>query len=192
MRAVNTRGRIVDAAYKLFWRHGFLRTTVDDVAAAAGLTKRTLYAHFPSKDALLAEVMVEQGMLTEAVFGRTVAAVGKRPEELVATVFRDLAEWSARPRWTGTGFSRLAIELADQPGHPARAIARRHKAALELRYADAFRAAGVADAGALARKVWVLLEGAIVLRLIHGDPAYIDVAAELALSAVREHENRQK
>ncbi|TMJ24875.1 MAG: helix-turn-helix transcriptional regulator, partial [Alphaproteobacteria bacterium] len=45
-----TRRRILDAAYKLFRRKGFTRVSMDDIAAATGVTKRTLYHHFTSKD----------------------------------------------------------------------------------------------------------------------------------------------
>jgi AcrR family transcriptional regulator len=53
-----TRQHIVDAAYESFWRAGFARTNVDGIAARAGVTKRTLYSHFRSKDDLLAAVLV--------------------------------------------------------------------------------------------------------------------------------------
>ena len=54
--AERTRRRILDAAYELFYRKGFARVGVDEMAAFAGLTKRTLYYHFKSKDELLAAV----------------------------------------------------------------------------------------------------------------------------------------
>ncbi|MFY9784608.1 MAG: helix-turn-helix domain-containing protein, partial [Pseudolabrys sp.] len=47
-----TRLRILDAAFGLFWRQGFLRVSMDEIAARAGITKRALYQHFPSKDDL--------------------------------------------------------------------------------------------------------------------------------------------
>src|SRR5436309_3369723 len=49
-----TRKRIVDAATKLFYAEGIGRVSVDAVAEKAGLTKRTLYYHFKSKDELIA------------------------------------------------------------------------------------------------------------------------------------------
>ncbi len=49
----NTRQRIIDAAYLLFYKTGFMRSSIDAVAEAAGITKRTLYQHFDSKDALI-------------------------------------------------------------------------------------------------------------------------------------------
>ncbi|RWF69834.1 TetR/AcrR family transcriptional regulator, partial [Mesorhizobium sp.] len=48
-----TRKRLVDAAAKLFYAEGIGRVSVDAVAEKAGLTKRTLYYHFKSKDELI-------------------------------------------------------------------------------------------------------------------------------------------
>ena len=53
--AEQTRKRILESAYRLFRRQGYNRVTMDDIAAAAALTKRTLYHHFTSKDQLLAD-----------------------------------------------------------------------------------------------------------------------------------------
>lgn len=48
-----TRRRILDAAYELFYRMGFGRVGVDEVAAFAAVTKRTLYYHFRSRTSCL-------------------------------------------------------------------------------------------------------------------------------------------
>jgi len=49
----------------------------------------------------------------------------------VRQLFRGADRWSKNPKWSGPGFTRLAMELADLPGHPARGVAKRHKAAVE-------------------------------------------------------------
>lgn len=51
------REAIVQAAIDEFRAHGFDATSMDRVAAAAGASKRTVYNHFPSKDALFAEIL---------------------------------------------------------------------------------------------------------------------------------------
>ena len=66
--ATKTRERILDAAYRLFRRRGYSRVTMDDIAAEARLTKRTLYHHFESKDQLLAAVLEAQHVLAVAAF----------------------------------------------------------------------------------------------------------------------------
>ena len=52
--AVQTRGRIVESARRLFNRHGFEQVTIDQIMAAAGLTRGAFYHHFQSKNELYA------------------------------------------------------------------------------------------------------------------------------------------
>jgi hypothetical protein len=48
-------------------------------------------------------------------------------DAVLESFFGQLLEWARKPRWSGSGFTRLVVELADLPGHPARAIARRSR-----------------------------------------------------------------
>ncbi|HYT48639.1 MAG TPA: helix-turn-helix domain-containing protein, partial [Burkholderiales bacterium] len=52
--------RILAAADKLFYRQGIRAVGVDAVAAEAGVSKRTLYNHYPSKDDLIAAYLTAQ------------------------------------------------------------------------------------------------------------------------------------
>ena len=178
--ADQTRQRILQTAYKLFRRSGFFRVGVDEIAAAAGITKRTLYYHFKSKDALLAAVLASQHERTFAAFQNFGIELSGGPEQIVDALFRELAIWSAKPRWAGSGFTRLAIELADLPGHPARSIARQHKAVLEKYIAELLARANVKSPRDRAREIQLLTEGAMVMILIHGDRSYADAAAAAA------------
>ena len=178
-----TRRRILDAAYGLFWRKGFLRVSMDDIAARAGITKRALYQHFRSKDDLMEAALAQSSDLAMQRLGQF-----RRPAnaaELIDTFFADLAEWAAKPGWSGGGFSRAVIELADMRGHPARAIARKHKTAVERWLADSLAAAGVVSAGVRAREIMLLMEGAMVLMLIHGSRDFAGAAAKAAKALVR-------
>jgi AcrR family transcriptional regulator len=180
-----TRLQILDAAYKLFRRSGFSRVSMDEIAAATGVTKRTLYYHFESKDQLLAAVLEAQHALAVAAFRTFGDRLSGSPEAMVEAMFRDLAVWSDRPRWAGSGFTRLVVELADLPGHPARAIARRHKATLEDELARLLERTGVARPRDCAREIWLLSEGAISSILVHGDRSYAASAAAAALKLLR-------
>ncbi len=61
-----TRRRIADAGLRLFLEHGFEATTLDAIAEAAGIARRTFFHYFDSKDSLLYafEDDVEQGLRT--------------------------------------------------------------------------------------------------------------------------------
>jgi AcrR family transcriptional regulator len=180
-----TRQRILDAAYALFRRKGYTRVSMDEIAAATAVTKRTIYYHFESKDALLAAVLETQHHLALAAFRTFGDSLSGPAEDIIDTLFRDLAVWSDKPRWAGSGFTRLVIELADLPGHPARVIARRHKAMLEAHLAELFARAGIGSPRETAREVWLLSEGAISLILVHRDRSYAAAAAQAAKKLIR-------
>ena len=54
----NTRGKIVAAAWKLFYEQGYEHTTVEDILALSGTSKGTFYRYFDGKDALLGTLSV--------------------------------------------------------------------------------------------------------------------------------------
>jgi TetR/AcrR family transcriptional regulator, mexJK operon transcriptional repressor len=65
-RVQRSRAALVDAARSLFLRHGYAGTTMDEIAALAGLTKRTVYNNYGDKDALFREVIVDTIAVAEA------------------------------------------------------------------------------------------------------------------------------
>ncbi len=117
-----TRQRILDAAYLLFRRRGYTRVSMDEIAAATTVTKRTLYYHFTSKDSLLAAVLEAQHRLALAAFRTFGDSLSGSPEEIIDTLFNDLAVWSDKPRWAGSGFTRLV----DRACRSSRASCPRH------------------------------------------------------------------
>jgi AcrR family transcriptional regulator len=61
------RQRIVDAARIHFFSHGFRSVTMDDLAEELGISKKTLYAHFPGKFDLLEAVLSDKFASVEAM-----------------------------------------------------------------------------------------------------------------------------
>lgn len=175
-----TREQILKAAYALFRRKGFTRVSMDEIAAAARITKKTLYYHFKSKDALFGSMFEQHHELALAAFRTFGDRMQGNAAQMIDAMFSDLAEWAARPKWPGSGFTRIAVELADLPGHPARTIAKRHKAILEECLGDLLTKAKVPAARDRAREIWLLSEGAISLILISGDRKYAAAAATAA------------
>src|SRR6267143_298425 len=60
------RQRIVEAARAHFFSHGFRSVTMDDLADELGISKKTLYVHFPDKMALLEAVLADKFASVEA------------------------------------------------------------------------------------------------------------------------------
>ncbi len=185
-----TRRRILEAAYRCFYREGFFRVSVDAIAAAAKVTKKTLYYHFPSKDALAGAVLNERRDDALKLIETSLPDGEADPGKAMRDIFDAFALWAARPRWCGSGFTRISMELAELPGHPARVAAHRHKLAVEAVLAARLAACGVGDAHAVARHVALLIEGANTLMLIHGDTAYAASAGAAAERLVARQRRR--
>lgn len=185
-----TRARILEAAYALFYRKGFQRTSLDDIALKADVTKRTLYYHVRSKDELAGAMLAHQHAFVLAQIERWIGPPAAHPSRRAATLLTDrlfeaVETWVRQStkrgaHWTGPGFTRMALELADLPGHPARVATRRHKAEVEAALAQRLAACGISSAQETARQVQMLLEGAMVMMLIHGDASCARLAAAAA------------
>jgi AcrR family transcriptional regulator len=181
---------MLEAAYRLFYSNGFNQVTVDAVAAEAGVTKRTFYNHFDSKDALIAAVMERQTSSARALVLEWLGEGTSSHEDLIRNLFSGLRRWAAAPDWRGSGFTRIAMELAWAPGHPARRAAATHKKAVEDEFAEALSAAGAPEPQASAAGLMLLVEGANALRLIHGDERWYDLAETAALAIRRPSTDR--
>ncbi|RWL77861.1 MAG: TetR/AcrR family transcriptional regulator [Mesorhizobium sp.] len=180
-----TRKRLVDAATKLFYAEGIGRVSVDAVAEKAGLTKRTLYYHFKSKDDLIAAYLDGRDQPNlEQMAGWFDAAEGGADKKVEA-IFTNLARVARHPKWKGCGFLRTAAELAAMPGHPAVKAGARHKTNFEKWLAGALSNHDVAQAKMLAREIVLLMDGAFSSMLIHHNPDYVNAAGHAAATLIR-------
>src|SRR5689334_25106941 len=69
----SARRRIVAQARAHFFAHGFRGVTMDDLATELAMSKKTLYAHFASKGALLEAVLADKLQGVDEDLGRVVA-----------------------------------------------------------------------------------------------------------------------
>lgn len=181
----STRDRIISAASKLFYDDGIKGVSLDAVAEKAGLTKRTLYYHFRSKDDLVAACLEARDQPNLTLFKRWFdEAKGGLPDKVQA-IFNHLARSARHPKWRGCGFLRTSAELANMPGHPAIKIGAAHKKKFEAWLCDTFAAAQIATAAELARKIVLLLDGGFAVVLLHRDASYIETAGAAASTLVK-------
>ena len=182
--AVPTRERIISAANALFYNDGIRGVSVDAVAEKAGVTKRTLYYHFRSKDDLVATYLAGRDQPNLALFRKWFSeAEGGMPAKVQA-IFRNLARSARHPKWRGCGFLRTSAELANMPGHPAIRIGAAHKKKFEAWLRATFEAEGIADPLRLARQILLLLDGSFAVVLLHRDPGYMETAGEAASTLI--------
>lgn len=182
--AVPTGERIVDAASRLFYAEGVRAVNLDAVAAAAGVTKKTLYYHFRSKDDLIAAYLAARDQPNLALFRRWFDEAQGDLAAKVRAIFRRLAASARHPKWKGCGFLRTCAELANLPGHPAIRIGAAHKKKFEDWMRTLFAEAGIATAPLLARQIVLLLDGSFAAVLLHRDASYMEAAGEAAYALI--------
>ena len=147
-RGRGARERILTAAQQLFRDQGINRTGMDQLCAAAQVSKRTAYQHFAGKDELVAEYLRRfDPSVLPGVFDRT----DLTPRERLLAAFEVSAPLCP--------FIAAAVEIRD-PQHPARQCARDYKKAFAARLAETARQAGAANPGQLGEQLALLLDGA--------------------------------
>ena len=180
------KDRILDAANRLFYGEGIRAVSVDAIAAKAGITKKTLYYHFKSKDELIAAYLASRDQPNLALFKTWFDDCDSEVADKVEAIFRNLAEAARHPRWKGCGFLRTAAELANMPGHPAMKVGATHKKKFEAWLSEIFTREALTDPEELARHVVLLMDGAFSTVLVHRDPAYVEAAGRAARALVAE------
>jgi AcrR family transcriptional regulator len=175
-----TRSRIIQAASELFYAEGIRAVSVDAVAERAGVTKKTLYYHFRSKDELLEAYLAARDNPNLAAFARWFDRAEGAVPDRVGAVFLAIGRQARNKSWKGCGFLRTAAELANMPGHPAIKVGAAHKKRVEDWFAACVAEAGVPDAVLLGRQLRLLMDGLFSALLFHRDPAYAEAAADAA------------
>ena len=123
-----TRERILRAAARAIRKHGYEGVGVADVMKEAGLTHGGFYAHFASRDALLAAAVGQAGAESAENLNRAIAAA-KPGEELMALVdtYLDDRHVAAPEHGLGCAIAAAGSEVPRQQAEVRRAAARRIK-----------------------------------------------------------------
>ena len=166
------RGRLVAAAIELFYERGFAAVGVDQVIAAAGVTKTTFYKHFESKEALMVAAVEQRDRWESQAWERAVrevAGAGAGPDKQLLAMIDVIDRWFNDPDFHGCMFSNAAAEFPN-PHDPVHQVAAASKLRTRDRRRDLALAAGAdaASAETFADCYTALLEGAFVLRQMHG------------------------
>jgi TetR/AcrR family transcriptional regulator, transcriptional repressor for nem operon len=184
-----TRSRVLDAATELVFEHGVAGTTLDDVRAAATVSKGQLYHYFADKEDLI-----------HAVIDRTIQQVLDSQPELA-----DLSSWTAISNWFdhlvglqtdrdavgGCPIGGLAGQLAETDEQARQALAQgfdRWESPLrhgleEMRSAGELRPD--ADPTQLATATLAAIQGGLVLTQTRRDPQQLRVALDAAYAYLR-------
>ena len=126
-----THERIVEAAARAIRRSGYDGTGVADIMKDAGLTHGGFYAHFPSREAMLAEAADRAGAEAVAASAR-IAAAASPPQALQVLLEAYLSKAHVQNAETGCPVVALGSEMPRQAPEVRRASTRRIKEMIDL------------------------------------------------------------
>ena len=168
--------RILDTADRLFYLKGIRAIGVDTIAAEIGISKRTLYNHFPSKDVLISAYLKRRFVQPKPS--------GKPPAEQILGTFDSLARRFSHKDFRGCPFVNAVAELGPKD-RAVKKIAIAFKESRRLWFRARLDELGVAEADALATQLQLLVDGSIALDLVRDDPAMARAAKEAAKALLR-------
>jgi AcrR family transcriptional regulator len=163
--------RILETADRLFYLRGIRAVGVDTIAAEIGISKRTLYNHFPSKDELIAAYLERR--FTHA------PASDKPPLEQILGTFDRLERGFASKGFRGCPFVNAVAELGAED-QSVKKIAIAFKESRRIWFRDLLMQLNVADADGLATQLTLLVDGSIAQDLVRDDPSMARAAKEAA------------
>jgi AcrR family transcriptional regulator len=173
---------VFDAATRLFYDHGIHAVGVDRIAAEAGVTKKTLYDRFGSKERLVVEYLRQRDLRwREFLAERLSAARAVTPAERLRTIFDASAAWMGVHGTKGCSMVNAHAEISD-PAHPAYAVIVGQKQWQLEQFRDIAVDAGVVDPNATAGALMLLHEGALVMHGMHTFEEPLARARDLALA----------
>lgn len=151
------RERLLETAATLTYQDG-VGVGVEALCKAAGVSKRSMYQLFDSKDELLAASLESRAM---AFAARLLPAAGddRRPRERIVHVFEQVELQAGAPEFRGCRYLTVQIELKDE-SHPASRVARRVKGNLTTFFRTEAEQGGASDPDLLARQLNLIFDGA--------------------------------
>lgn len=170
----STRERLLDAACRILSEDTLSHLSIDRLAERAGLSRRTFFLHFTSKDQLLADVLEHIRPSQAAAYRQWTEGLDPAlsVEERICALFGHVVEMISTPGWRGGFFVRLSAECADRAGHPVhRVVAEAHHDMERWLTAELERGDYLAPE-MVAKQLVLLLNGLLVMQFVHRSDAY--------------------
>lgn len=175
-RPSEPRARLLRTASDLFYREGIHRVGVDRVLAEAGVTRATMYRHFPGKEALVVaylegEDATVRQLLADAVGAAEAAGAARAdgsPADVLGAVIEAIAHDATTRHTRGCPFLNASAEFPDADS-PVRVVVRRQRDWFRETMAELATAAGVARPGQVAAALVLLRDAMLVGAYLEGD-----------------------
>jgi AcrR family transcriptional regulator len=172
----SARGRLLNAATRLFCKNGINATGIDAIIDEAGTAKTTLYKLFGSKTNLVHAVLESEGKQWREWFIGAIEAGGGDAQTKLTRIFPALKSWFGEDRFYGCPFINAVAEH-DKDQKQFRNIAMKHKKVVLAHIERLADEMGATEPALFAHQLALLIDGAIVAAMVSRDPGVADTAA---------------
>ncbi len=159
---MSTAKAILKAADFLFGRDGYAATGVLALAEEAGVTKRTLYKHFGSKDGLFLAWLQLRDQNSFALVFEAAEAIADTPKDRILQVFGNLGLLAGQETYFGCPFSRAILDFSGATDHDAQQAALHHKGKIAEWFEAQLTACGKPASAETVETLLVLYEGVLM------------------------------
>lgn len=173
-----TRDIILDVTEKLIYRHGIAAIGMDFLVKTAGVSRKSIYRYFANKDELVLAALRRRDERWLDWLRDEVERVDGSGERLLA-LFGALKTWFGSADFRGCAFINTSGETGD-PHDPVRLLAKAHKQKLFEYVLELCQAHGTPEPERQAAHLLILIDGAITVALVMGDPTAADNAQCMA------------
>lgn len=177
------REQLIKTAIELFAKNGFHATGIDTIVERSGVTKRTLYAHFRSKEELVLAALRHYDGLFRNEFMQRVEVTAKTPRARLLAVFDVAEQWFEQNTFYGCLFINAIGEYSENDT-PIRHKCQEFKDLMKSYIRELCHQAGAPDADRLAEEIALLLEGAIVTAQVSHNAKAAQIAKRAAKTMI--------
>lgn len=177
------REQLLKTALELFAKNGIHATGIDTIVEHSGVTKKTLYAHFRSKEELVLAVLRQYDGLARNEFMRRVESGGKTPRARLFAIFDVAQRWFQQKNFYGCLFINTIGEFSDKDT-PIRHVCKEYKKLVKGYIRKLCQQAGALDPQGLAEELVLLLEGATVTAQVSQNPKTAQIAKRAAKALI--------
>ncbi len=174
----SARSALLDTTERLVYTNGIRATSMDAIVKESGVVRKTIYRHYPTKEALVEAALLRRDERWMQWF-IDASSASADPVERLLSCFDALRGWFGSADFHGCAFLNAAGEIGD-PDSPIRKVSQLHKRRLRDYLLELAAATGHADPGELADQFLILIDGAISVALVYGGTDAADTAERAA------------
>ena len=177
------REQLIKTAVELFAKKGIHATGIDTIVEHSGVTKKTLYAHFGSKEELVLAALRQYDGLFRQSFMQQVERKARTPKARLLAIFDVSDAWFRQNNFYGCMFIN-AVGEHSEPDTSLRSVCSEFKRLMGEFIQDLCVQAGVKNPKSLAEEIALLLEGAIVTAQVSCKPDAAKIAKRMAKTLI--------